>query len=113
MKGLIFAGLSAFLMSTSVVAAPLPSFATTAQVRLNETSSPNDLVSLAYRGHFSSQGIPFSLLGFRTQTKLLWFNQGIEILSHQSNSVINNLKYADILIAIRTLITCYLLTCTF
>lgn len=76
MKGLIFAGLSAFLMSTSAIAAPTPSFATTAQVRLNETSSskiaaaptsnstttlqilPDALVNLAYQGRFSSQGIP-------------------------------------------------------
>ncbi|BDA70714.1 hypothetical protein RIVM261_062620 [Rivularia sp. IAM M-261] len=76
MKGLIFAGLSAFLMSTSAIAASQPTFATTAQVRLNETSSskiekaptsnstttlqilPNALVNLAYQGRFSNQGIP-------------------------------------------------------
>jgi hypothetical protein len=62
MKGLIFAGLSAFLMSTSAIAAPQPSFATNAVVRSNETSaveiSPNALANLAYQGHFRSQGIP-------------------------------------------------------
>ena len=76
MKGLIFAGLSAFLMSTSAIAAPTPSFATTLEVRPNEISSskiekastsnsttslqisPNDLVNLAYQGSFRGQGIP-------------------------------------------------------
>lgn len=76
MKSLIFAGLSAFLMSTSAIAAPQPNEATTAIVRSNEINSskiaaastsnstttlevlPNALVNLAYQGRFSSQGIP-------------------------------------------------------
>jgi hypothetical protein len=40
MKGLMFAALSVLLVSTTSIAAPQSTFARTAQVRLNEISSP-------------------------------------------------------------------------